>query len=85
MRVLLAAGLPLAAAVLWGLFAAPRAARASAGARAVVQVLVFGGAALALGALSGTASGVLFAVLAAGDVALAAVLPAASGGPAADR
>jgi hypothetical protein len=47
-KIALGAGLPLAAAVLWGLFAAPKSTFDVPAMSAAVQVLVFGGAALAL-------------------------------------
>ena len=51
-RVLAAVGLPLVAAGLWGLFAAPNAVVHVTALAALVKVLVFGSAALAL-ALTG--------------------------------
>ena len=48
-RVALGIGAPLVAALLWGVFAAPRAPAASPAAAAVVQVVFFLAAALALG------------------------------------
>jgi hypothetical protein len=65
-RIALAAGLPLAAALLWGLFAAPRAPRRGRWATAGTVVLVEGGAVVAL-AVSGQL--VLAAVLTAAVVA----------------
>jgi len=62
-RVALAAGAPLAAAVLWGLFAAPRAVYKVAAARVAVKVLVFGAAALALYATGRATLAVVYAVL----------------------
>src|SRR5689334_25153685 len=50
-KVALGAGMPLVAAVIWGLFVAPRATYDIPAARAAGQVLVFGTAALALVAL----------------------------------
>ncbi|NEK59529.1 YrdB family protein [Geodermatophilus sabuli] len=47
-RWALALGVPLAAAVLWGLFAAPRAAVGVPALALVTQVVVFGAAAAAL-------------------------------------
>jgi hypothetical protein len=47
-RLLLAVGVPLVAAVLWGLFAAPRATVRVPALAIVVKVAVFGAAALAL-------------------------------------
>jgi hypothetical protein len=48
LRVLLAVGAPLAAAVLWGIFAAPNAPVGNAVLAAVVKVAVFGAGSLAL-------------------------------------
>src|SRR3954447_16533026 len=57
-KIALGGGLPLAAAVLWGLFAAPRSTFDVPAAGIAVQVLVFGGAALALLAIDrGTLAG----------------------------
>lgn len=47
-KIGLGVGTPLLAAVLWGLFAAPRAPVSAPLARVGVQVVVFGSAALAL-------------------------------------
>jgi hypothetical protein len=47
-RVLLASVLPLAAAVLWGLFAAPNATRGGPVLTLTVKVAVFGAGTLAL-------------------------------------
>ena len=72
-KVALGAGLPLVAAVLWGLFAAPRSTFDVPALGLVVQVLVFGGAALAL--LAGdrdVLAAVFAAVVIANGLALAA-------------
>lgn len=74
-RVLLAILLPVAAAVLWGLFAAPRRRFQVPAARPVVKVLVLGGAAVALFALAPLAVAVVFAAVALLSTVLAAVLP----------
>ena len=50
-KVALGGGLPLVAAVLWGLFAAPKSTFDVPLAGVAVQVLVFGGGALALVAI----------------------------------
>ena len=63
LRLLLAVAAPVVAAVLWGLFAAPRAPRRSPAPALAVKVLVFGSAVLVL-ALTGHP--VLALVLAAG-------------------
>ncbi|GAB2586798.1 YrdB family protein [Kribbella endophytica] len=60
--LILAIGLPLAGAVLWGLFAAPTARRGPVP-RAIVKTLVFGLAALALWDLDHPLLAVLFAVV----------------------
>ncbi|WP_369139260.1 YrdB family protein [Modestobacter versicolor] len=74
-EVLLAGALPLVAALLWGLFAAPRAAHGSALRRGVVQALVFGAAAVLLGWAAAPGWGVGFAALVAADLVAARVLP----------
>ena len=63
-RTVLGVGAPLVAAVLWGVFAAPRAPVSSAALAAVVQVGFFAGAALVL-AVGGHArlAGVLLVVV----------------------
>ena len=61
-KVALGAGAPLAAAVVWGLFVAPKATFAVPGpVHVALQVLVFGGAVVALLALRETAAAELFA------------------------
>jgi uncharacterized protein DUF2568 len=74
-RVLLAVALPAGAAVLWGLFAAPRAAHPSPGGRLAVQVLVFGAAAVLLAWAAAPRWGAAFAALVAVDLLAAAALP----------
>jgi uncharacterized protein DUF2568 len=74
-RVLLAGALPVVAAVLWGLFAAPRAAHPSASGRLAVQVLVLGAAAVLLAWGASPRWGAAFAVLVAANLLAAAVLP----------
>jgi hypothetical protein len=74
-RVLLAGALPVAAAVLWALFAAPRATHPSAAGRLAVQVLVFGAAAGLLAWGASPRWGAAFAAVAAGNLLAAAVLP----------
>ncbi|WP_091768941.1 YrdB family protein [Blastococcus aurantiacus] len=61
-RWLLAAGLPVAAAVLWGAFAAPRARFDVPAARIAVKSAVLGGAVVALVALGHPASAAALAV-----------------------
>lgn len=64
-RLVLGIGAPLAAAVLWGLFAAPRAPVSVPLARLSVQLAVFGSAAVALYATAHAALALTFASLAA--------------------
>ena len=70
-RLALAVGIPLVAAVLWGLFAAHRAPVRLPVLVVLVKVLVLGGAAAALAALGQPVWAVVFGVLAA----LGALLP----------
>jgi hypothetical protein len=72
--VALAVLLPVAAATLWGLLAAPKAT-APDGIRRTTQVLVLGGAALALAAAGMPAAGAVFAAAAAVNATLMALLP----------
>ena len=74
-RALLAGALPVAAAVLWGSFAAPRAAHPSTAGRLAVQVLVFGAAAVLLAWGASPRWGAAFAAVVAVDLLAAAVLP----------
>jgi hypothetical protein len=62
--------LPVAAAVLWGAFAAPKARWPSSRGRLAVELLVFGGAAAALAAAGHPALGLAFAAVAVVDGAL---------------
>jgi uncharacterized protein DUF2568 len=80
-RVLLAGALPVVAAVLWGLFAAPHATYPSAGGRLAVQVLVLGGAALVLAWAASPRWGAGFAVLVVANLLLAVLLPVAERAP----
>jgi hypothetical protein len=73
-KVALGAGLPLAAAVLWGLFAAPKSTFDVPALSAAVQVLVFGGAALALLAIHRDALAGTFAVLVVANLAALAAI-----------
>lgn len=61
--VALGVGVPLVAAVLWGVFAAPRAPVASAAAAGVVQVVFFLAAALALASTGHPRLGATFLIL----------------------
>ena len=74
-RALLAGGLPVAAAVLWGLFAAPRATHPSTVGRLAVQVLVFGAAAVLLAWGASPRWGAAFAAVVSVSLLAAAVLP----------
>jgi hypothetical protein len=74
-RVLLAVALPAAAAVLWSLFAAPRAVVPSDAGRLVVQALVFGSAAVLLAWAASPRWGAAFAAVVVADLVAAAVLP----------
>ncbi|WP_116450755.1 DUF2568 domain-containing protein [Blastococcus litoris] len=74
-RLLLAVGVPAVAAVLWGVFAAPRSVVHVPALAVVVKVAVFGGAGLALLALGRPG-------LALGLVAAAALSAVLSGSPA---
>ncbi|MCX4747796.1 YrdB family protein [Kitasatospora sp. NBC_01287] len=70
-HLLLAIGLPLLAAVLWGRYAAPRASvKLPVAGVLLVKALVFGAGALALGARAGWAWGVAFGALALVNTAL---------------
>jgi hypothetical protein len=62
-KTALGIGAPLLAAVLWGLFAAPRAPVSLPPVKFAVQLLVFGSAALALSATGHRVLAAAFAVL----------------------
>ncbi|MBM0236268.1 YrdB family protein [Micromonospora sp. ATA32] len=64
-RFALGLGIPLVAATLWGLFAAPRAPFSVPALVVVVKVAVFGSAAIALWAIGHRWLAVTFAVLVA--------------------
>ena len=70
--VALAIALPVAAAVAWGAFAAPRASVDVPVMKVAVQLLVLGGAAVALGRVADPVAGSAFAAIAAADAALMA-------------
>jgi Protein of unknown function (DUF2568) len=72
-KLALGIGAPLVAAVVWGLFVAPRATYDIAGARLAGQVLVFGAAALALVGLGRPALAAGFAAAVVADAVLMAV------------
>jgi hypothetical protein len=67
-RLLLAIGLPLIAAVLWGLFAAPTANYGSPVLTAVVKIAFFGLAGLALWSLDHRILGIAFVVVVAANL-----------------
>ncbi|MFC9971872.1 YrdB family protein [Spirillospora sp. NPDC127200] len=72
LHVLLGIGTPVAAAVLWGMFAAPRARfRAGLPVVLLVKAVVFGSAAAALYAVGHPAWAIAFAIVAAANTALA--------------
>jgi hypothetical protein len=75
-HVALAIAAPLAAAVVWGLFCAPRRAVADApvAVRAAAEIAAFGAAALALVAVGHPLLGLAFAVACAADRAALAVV-----------
>ena len=74
-RLLLAVALPTVAAVLWSLFAAPRATFPSGAGRIAVQALVFGAAAVLLAWAASPRWGAAFAAVVAVNLVAAAVLP----------
>ena len=67
-RLLLAVGVPLIAAVLWGLFAAPTANYGSPVLTAVVKIAFFGLAGLALWSLDHRVLGVAFVLVVAANL-----------------
>jgi hypothetical protein len=67
-RLLLAIGLPLLAAVVWGLYAAPTAKRGSPVVRWVVKVIVFGLAGAALWSLGHPVLAAIFVVVVAANL-----------------
>ncbi|MFG3040522.1 YrdB family protein [Streptomyces sp. NPDC048330] len=72
LRLLLAVSAPALAAVVWGLFAAPKARiRLPLGGVLAVKAVVFGAAALALQELGRPSAAVVFAVVALLNTALA--------------
>jgi Protein of unknown function (DUF2568) len=84
-RVLLGVGLPVAAAVLWGLFAAPRAVVRVTALVVVTKVAVQGGAVTALAVVGRPAlAGVLAGAAVLGQ-ALTSAFPPAAGAPTRSR
>ena len=82
LRLLLAVSLPVAAAVLWAVFAATHATVPSTAGRLAVQVAVLGGAALVLAVLLSPRWGAGLAALVAANLVLAALLPTVGTTPA---
>jgi hypothetical protein len=74
--VLLAVALPTVAAVLWALFAAPKAIFSPGVGRLAVQALVFGAAAVLLAWAASPRWGAAFAAAVAVNLVAAAALPA---------
>lgn len=73
-RILLGAGTPLLAALIWGLFAAPRArVRFPMAGVLIVKAIVFGGTAVAVYALGQHGLAIAFAAVALVNAAIAAV------------
>jgi hypothetical protein len=73
-RILLAVAVPLLAAVIWGLFAAPRArVHLPLAGILTVKAIEFGGAAVALAALGHPVLAVVFAAVALVNTTLAAM------------
>jgi Protein of unknown function (DUF2568) len=73
-KIVLGLGAPLLAAVLWGLFASPKARFEDEVLRAIVELVVFGGAALALAAAGRPVLAIAFAVIALVDSVLVRLL-----------
>jgi hypothetical protein len=73
-KSVLGLGAPLVAAVLWGLFVSPKARFQSPLLKAVFEIAVFGGAALALLAAGHAGLAITFAVVALLDSVLVRVL-----------
>ena len=68
LRLLLAIGLPLITAVVWGLYAAPTAKRGTPAVRWVVKVLVFGLTGAALWSLGHPLLAAIFVVVVAANL-----------------
>jgi hypothetical protein len=67
--------LPIVVAAVWGAFVAPKARyRVPRFAWYAIQVVIFGAAALALGAVWSVAAGIAFALLVAANLAVLAVV-----------
>jgi hypothetical protein len=85
-RITLAIALPLAAAVLWGLFAAPRARfKVPLAAQLLVKAIVYGAATVALAVTGHPTWAVVFAVVAVVNTAAAARWRTRDGVPGMDR
>jgi hypothetical protein len=68
LKLVLAIGLPVVAAVVWGLFAAPTASRGTPVVRTIVKVVVFGLAGAALWSLGHPLLAVIFVVVVAANL-----------------
>lgn len=68
LKLVLAIGLPVIGAVIWGLFAAPTATRTTPVVRAIVKVVVFGLAGAALWSLGHAVLAVIFVVVVAANL-----------------
>ena len=73
-RIVLGIGAPLLAAVLWGLFVSPKAKYGNEVLRAAFEIVVFGGAALALADSGHTGLAIAFAAVALADSVLVRVI-----------
>lgn len=69
-RALLGVAAPLVAALVWGLFASPQAQFTSGSSKVIVQILVFGSAAVALAVAGRTAWSAAFVAAAVANAAL---------------
>ncbi len=74
MKLVLGLGAPLLAAVVWGLFVAPKATVDNEVLRIVFEIAVFGAAALALVAVGRTGLAIAFAAVAVVDDVLVRLL-----------
>src|SRR5262245_6721768 len=71
----LGVALPIVVAAVWGAFVAPKARYpVSRPAWYAIQVVIFGGAALALGGVWSVAAGIMFALVVAANLAVLAVV-----------
>ncbi|MGF6881692.1 hypothetical protein ABIA39_002382 [Nocardia sp. GAS34] len=70
MKIALAVGIPVVAAVLWGLFAAPEATYGIPALAVATKILVFGAASLALWQLDHRIMAVAFPIVVAANLAI---------------